>query len=288
MNRKGDIREEVIRSREDNYDILASSNFNLSDKIKISANLGASHQSRYLRMTGNSGNQFIVPNLFVINNTTTNTYIFDLIESEINSAYLSGQFSYNDYWFVDFSARNDWSSTLSKENNSFFYPSVSSSLVLTDAFDLKSDALSFAKVRASWAQAGNSGNPYQLVGAYSLNQYTHGGVPMASYTDIIPDPNLKNELTTSIEAGADLRFLKNRLSLSFTYYQASTKNQILDVPISPSSLYVKNRINAGEISNKGIEFVLGATPVKTTSGFEWTTVFNFNRNRNKVESLYPG
>ncbi len=288
LNRKGDIREEVIRSREDNYDILASSNFNLSDKIKLSTNLGASHQSRYLRMTGNSGNQFIVPDLFVINNTTTNTYIFDLIESEINSAYLSGQFSYNDYWFVDFSARNDWSSTLSKENNSFFYPSVSSSLVLTDAFNWKSNALSFAKVRASWAQAGNSGNPYQLVGAYSLNQYTHGGVPMASYTDIIPDPNLKNELTTSIEAGADLRFLKNRLSLSFTYYQASTKNQILDVPISPSSLYIKNRINAGEISNKGIEFVLGATPVKTSSGFEWTTVFNFNRNRNKVESLYPG
>lgn len=97
LNRKGDIREEVIRSREDNYDILASSNFTLSDDIKLSANIGASHQSRYLRMTGNSGNQFIVPDLFVINNTTTNTYIFDLIESKINSVYLSSQFSYKDY-----------------------------------------------------------------------------------------------------------------------------------------------------------------------------------------------
>ncbi len=288
LNRKGDIREEVIRAREDNFDVLASSNFKLTDDIKLSANLGASHQSRYLRMTGNSGNQFIVPNLFVINNTTTNSYIFDLIESKINSAYLSGQFSYKDYWFVDFSARNDWSSTLSKENNSFFYPSVSSSLVLSDAFKWQSEALSFAKIRASWAQAGSSGNPYQLTGAYSLNQYTHGGVPMASYTEIIPDPNLKNELTTSIEAGADLRFLKNRLSFSFTYYQAKTKNQILDVPIAPSSLYVKNRINAGEISNRGIEFVLGATPIKSESGFEWNTTFNYNRNRNKVESLYPG
>lgn len=287
LNKKGDIREEVIRSREDNYDVLASSNFAASDDIKLSFNLGASHQSRYLRLTGNTGNQFIVPKLFVINNTTTNSYLFDLVQSKINSAYFSGQFSLKDYWFVDFSARNDWSSTLSKANSSFFYPSVSSSLVLTDAFDWKSPILSYAKIRGSWAQAGSSGNPYQLSGAYSLNQFTHGGIPMASYTEIIPDPNLKNELTTSIEAGADFRMLSNRLNLSFTYYQASTKNQILDVPIAPSSLYVKNRINAGEISNKGIEFVIGGTPIKTSS-FEWNSQFNFNRNRNKVESLYPG
>lgn len=287
LNKKGDMREELVRSRENNYDVLASSNFAASDAIKLSFNLGASHLSRFLRVTGNSGNQFIVPNLFVINNTTTNTYIFDLVESKINSVYASGQFGYKDYWFVDFSARNDWSSTLSKENNSFFYPSVSSSLVLTEAFKWSSPVLSYAKVRGSWAQAGSSGNPYQLTGAYSLNQYTHGGIPMASYTEIIPDKNLKNELTTSVEAGADLRFAKNRLSLSFTYYEARTKNQILDVPIAPSSLYVKNRINAGEISNKGFEFVLSGTPVKTEN-FEWTSQFNFNRNRNKVESLYEG
>lgn len=287
LNKKGDIREEVIRSREDNYDFLASSNFAANDDINLSFNLGASHLSRYLRLTGNSGNQFIVPNLYVINNTTTNTYLFDLIESQINSTYMSGQFAFRDYWFVDFSARNDWSSTLSKKNNSFFYPSVSSSLVLSDAFNWKSSTMPYAKIRASWAQAGSSGNPYQLTGAYSLNQYTHGGIPMASYTEIIPDPDLKNELTTSIEAGADFRFLSSRLSLSFTYYEARTKNQILDVPISPSSLYVKNRINAGEISNKGFEFVVSGTPVKTEN-FEWTSQFNFNRNRNKVESLYPG
>ena len=287
LNKKGDIEEEVIRSREDNYDFLASSNFNATDDIKLSFNLGASHQSRYLRLTGNTGQQFIVPDLFVINNTATNSYLFDLIESKINSAYLSGQFSYKDFWFVDFSARNDWSSTLSKQNSSFFYPSISSSLVLTDAFQWQSSTLPYAKIRASWAQAGSSGNPYQLTGAYSLNQYTHGGVPMASYTEIIPDADLKNELTTSIEAGADFRFINNRLAFSFTYYQARTKNQILDVPISPSSLYVKNRINAGEISNRGIEFVVSGSPIKNEN-FEWSSQFNFNRNRNKVESLYPG
>src|SRR5690606_33385408 len=85
-----------------------------------------------------------------------------------------------------------------------------------------------------------------------------------------------------------LSFLRNRIALSFTYYEANTKNQILDVPISPSSLFVRNRINAGEISNKGFEFMLSATPVRSESGFEWSTVFNFSHNRNKVESLYPG
>lgn len=288
LNKKGDIREELYRQREDNYDILASGNFNLSEGIQLGLNLGASHQSRFLRLTGNTGNQFIVPNLFVINNTTTNSYLFNLVESKINSVYASGQFSYNNYWFVDFSARNDWSSTLSKENNSFFYPSISSSLILNEAFGWETGVLDYAKIRGSWAQAGSSGNPYQLTGTYSLNQYTHGGIPMASYTEVIPDPNLKNELTTSIEGGLDMQLLKNKLNLSFTYYQAKTKNQILDVPISPSSLYVRNRINAGEISNKGFEFSIGATPLKTENGLEWNTIFNFNRNKNQVESLYPG
>lgn len=288
LNKKGDIREELYRQREENYDILASSNFNVSDVVQLGFNVGASHQSRFLRMTGNTGNQFIVPNLYVINNTTTNSYLFNLVESKINSVYASGQFSYNNYWFIDFSARNDWSSTLAKDNNSFFYPSVSSSLVLNEALEWNSTLLNFAKIRASWAQAGSSGNPYQLTGTYSLNQYTHGGVPMAAYTEVIPDPNLKNELTTSIEGGFDVQMLQNKLNLSFTYYQAKTKNQILDVPIAPSSLYVRNRINAGEISNKGFEFSIGATPVKSDSGWEWNTVFNFNRNKNQVESLYPG
>ncbi len=288
LNFRGDLREEVIRVRENNYDALLSSNFAVTDDIKVGINAGASHLNRYLRQTGNVGTSFIVPDLYVINNTLTNSYLFDLIESEINSVYASGQVSYKDYLFVDFSARNDWSSTLSKNNNSFFYPSVSGSLVLSEAFNLQNDFLSYLKVRASWAQAGNSGNPYQLTGTYSLNQFSHGGIPLASFTEIIPDPNLKNELTTSVETGADIQVLQNRLGLSFTFYRAATKNQILDIPIAPSSLYAVNRINAGEISNKGIEFVINGTPLKTAGGFTWESSFNFNKNVNKVESLAPG
>ncbi|MBP3944272.1 SusC/RagA family TonB-linked outer membrane protein [Sphingobacteriaceae bacterium WQ 2009] len=288
LNRKGDMREEVIRSRENNYDFLLSANFPVSDQVKISLNGGASHLKKYLRQTGNVGTQFVVPKLFVINNTITNSYLFDLVESEINSVYASGQVAYNDYLFVDFSARNDWSSTLSKKNNSFFYPSVSTSYVVSEALKFQSDWIPYFKVRGSWAQAGSSGNPYQLTGAYSLNQYTHGGQPLATFTNVIPDPNLKNELTTSMELGADMRLFKNRVTLSFTAYQAKTRNQILDIPISPSSLYEVNRINAGEISNRGIEFMLAGKILSSSSGFKWDATFNFNKNVNKVESLADG
>lgn len=288
QNRNGDMEEQVMRVREDNFDVLLSSNFNLSKDITFGLNAGASHQQRFMRLTGNTGREFIVPKLYVINNTLTNSYLFDLQESEINSVYASGQFAFRNYWFVDFSARNDWSSTLSPENNSFFYPSVSTSLILTDALDIQSDVLSFLKVRGSWAQAGSSGNPYQLTGSYSLDQFTHGGQPMASFSSTIPDPNLKNELTTSVEFGADVRLLDNRLGLSFTYYNASTKNQILDVPLPPSAKFEFRRINAGEIRNKGIELTLSGTPLKLDNGFTWESSFNLARNRNMVVSLTEG
>ena len=287
-NKNGDITEQVSRVREDNSDVLLSLAPALSKQFSFALNLGANHQKFFSRTTGNTGNEFIVPNLYAINNTLTNSYVFGLSESSINSVYLSGQVGYKEFAFIDFSARNDWSSTLSPENNSFFYPAVSGSLVLTDAFNIQSDALSFLKLRGSVAQAGSSGNPYQLTGTYSLDQNPQGGIPLASFSSTIPDPNLKNELTTSIEVGIEARFLKNRAGLALAYYKADTKNQILDVPLPTSSTFASRRINAGEISNHGVEVTLNGTPVKTASGFKWDVTFNFSKNRNEVVSLAEG
>lgn len=287
-NKNGDITEEVTRTREDNSDVLLSLIPKVSDDISFSLNLGANHQRYYSRTTGNTGNEFVTSNLFVINNTLTNSYVFGLTESSINSVYGSGSVGYKDMAFLDFSARNDWSSTLSPKNNSFFYPAISGSLILTDALRIQNPVLSFLKVRASWAQAGSSGSPYQLNGNYSLDQYTQGGIPLASFSSTIPDPNLKNELTTSNEFGLEARLFKNRLGLTFAYYQASTKNQILNVPLPPSSTFTSRLINAGEIQNHGIELSLTATPVKTASGFTWDATVNYSHNRNQVVSLAEG
>lgn len=288
QNRNGDIIEDVTRTREQNSDVLLSLTPELSKDFSLALNLGANHQQFFSRTTGNTGNEFITPNLFAINNTLLNSYIFGLSESSINSVYGAGSVGYQNYAFLDFSARNDWSSTLSPANNSFFYPAVSGSLVLTDAFKLQSNVLSFLKIRASWAQAGSSGSPYQLSGNYSLDQTPHGGLPLASFTSVIPDPNLKNELTTSTEFGVETRFFKNRLAINLAYYNASTKNQILNIPLPPSSTFSSRRINAGEIGNQGIELSITGTPIKTASGFSWDATLNYSKNVNKVVSLTEG
>jgi TonB-linked SusC/RagA family outer membrane protein len=287
-NRNGDINEQVTRVREDNSDVLLSLTPQVSNNISFGLNLGANHQKFYSRTTGNTGTEFIVPNLYAINNTLTNSYVFRLTESAINSVYLSSQVGFKEYLFLDFSARNDWSSTLSPANNSFFYPAISTSLVLTEAMNLQSNALSFLKLRGSVAQAGSSGSPYQLTGTYSLDQNAHGGVPLASFSSTIPDPNLKNELTTSVEVGVEARVFQNRAGLTFSYYDATTRNQILDVPLPPSSTFSSRRINAGEIRNHGVELALNGTAIKSASGFTWDVIFNFSRNRNEVVSLAEG
>ena len=287
-NRNGDIFEDVTRVMENNSDVLLSLTPELSKDFSLALNLGANHQQFSARTTGNTGNEFIAPNLYAINNTLINSYIFGLSQSAINSIYASGSVGFRNYAFVDFSIRNDWSSTLSPANNSFYYPALSGSLVLTDALNIQSNVLSFLKVRASWAQAGSSGSPYQLTGNYFLDQTPHGGLPLASFTSVIPDPNLKNELTTSVELGLEARFFKNRLGINFAYYDASTKNQILNIPLPPSSTFGSRRINAGEIRNHGIELSITGTPIRTASGFSWDATVNYSRNRNNVVSLTEG
>ncbi|MBD0260448.1 MAG: TonB-dependent receptor, partial [Cytophagales bacterium] len=138
------------------------------------------------------------------------------------------------------------------------------------------------------AQAGNSGNPYQLIGTYSLDNNLQAGRSLASYTNRLPLTDLKNELKTSIEVGADIRLFNNRGGIDFTYYDASTRNQIIPIDISPSTGFATRVINAGEIRNHGFEVLLNATPIQFTNGFRWDVSFNYTRNYSEVVELAPG
>ncbi|MCE5347345.1 MAG: SusC/RagA family TonB-linked outer membrane protein [Bacteroidales bacterium] len=287
-NKNGDISEYVTRTRETNSDIMFSSNFKAGNNIDISLNAGGNRQKYSARSVGYAGYEFIVPDMHVINNAKTQYPSFGLSESAINSVFGSGQIGYSNYLFVDMSARNDWSSTLPLKNCSFFYPSFGVSFIPSEAFNIKNGWLDFLKVRASVAQAGSSGSPYSLIGTYSLYGYKQNGISLGGYTSTVVDPNLKNELTTSYEGGVDVNLFQNRLMLNFTYYVASTKNQILSVPISTATSFSSRTINAGEIENKGVELMISATPVKTSTGFTWETSFNFSRNRNTVVELVEG
>lgn len=233
-----------------------------------------------------------VPNAFFIKNGTAISASNDVSNKAVNSVYGMASLSYNNYVFVDVTARNDWSSTLPKENNSFFYPSVGVGLIVTDMlkneFDVKVPSwLTFAKLRGSYAEVGNDTSPYSISDNYTIINVIAGGSLKGSYvSEVAKLLTLKPENIKSTELGFDLRFFNNRLGVDFTWYKKNATNQILNIPVSKSTGYSKRRINAGNIENQGYEVVINATPLQTHN-FTWNTTLNYTLNRNKIKELHP-
>ena len=227
-----------------------------------------------------------MPGLEVVTNQNTRSHGYGYNEKQINSLYGSAEFSYNDYFFLNFTARNDWSSTLPIENNSYFYPSISGSFVFSDALQVPS-WLSFGKVRASWAEVGGDTNPYALALTYSL-QGSHLGQPRGAIAQgQIPLASLKPSSSVGIEGGFDVRFMENRFGVDFTWYTQSATDQILSTTISSASGFGSQVINAGEIKNTGVELLLTTTPYRTANT-RWSLDFNISRNTNEVVELVEG
>lgn len=212
------------------------------------------------------------------------------------------QLNYKDYLFLTARGRNDWSSTLPVSNRSFFYPAVEGAFIFTEGLDLNSGILTSGKLRASWSRVGNDAAPYLLNNTYSVNplfvsqsvQFPFNGVPgttlggIPGTSDIITNPNLTPEFTTTIELGTQLQFFNDRLNLDVTVYDQRTTDAIAFQSIPSVSGFTNYQTNFGEISNKGIEITLGGTPVSLSNGFEWNLSANFTHNKNVVEELAPG
>ena len=280
----GSISERVNRVRETNADFLLTADKDISDDFGFDVSFGGNMQELFIRRVGYSGGQFNFPGFPVVNNTlrATRNSNFGLSNSRINSLYAFGTFSYKDALYVNWTARNDWSSTLSPDNWSFFYPSVSASAVLSELLEFP-EAISYTKLRASWAQAGASGNPYQIFGTYGLGAFRN--FTRASFSNRIPFEDLQNELTESFEVGLEMNFFKGRMGIDFTYYDASTTNQILSATVSTASGFGSQLINAGEIQNRGIELLFTLAPFRSADGFNWDISFNMAANRSTVVSL---
>ena len=183
--------------------------------------------------------------------------------------------------------RNDWSSTLPDESNSYFYPSVSGSFVFSDAFAMPA-WLNFGKLRGSWARVGGDTDPYQLALTYGIIGQGHLGSPLGSISQgTIPLADLKPYAQVGREVGADLQLFDDRLGLDLTWYYNSTTNQILSTSISPTSGYGSRIINVGEMRNEGVEGLLSLTPLRSTR-FRWNVDFNFAKNNNRVVALVEG
>lgn len=201
---------------------------------------------------------------------------------KVYSLYGSAQLGFRNYAFVNVTARNDWSSTLPADNLSYFYPSVNGTLVFTDLFKVKSDVLSYGKVRGGWAEVGADTDPYQLYNTYGFSLF--GSNPLLTTSGIQMNANFKSESTTSTEFGLDLGFFHSRATLDISLYNTNSFNQILKVDITPTTGYTQQLLNAGKINNKGLEIALGVTPIKNQD-LDWNLGINFAMNRSKVKYL---
>ncbi|AUC83831.1 SusC/RagA family TonB-linked outer membrane protein [Polaribacter sp. ALD11] len=275
---------------EKNYSLLLLANKDdVIGKFGGAVTLGGNIMARSSNFLNGSSGDLVVPNLFTLNNGVNPSNINQgSREKKINSIYGTFQVNYNGYLFVDFTARNDWSSTLSKENRSFFYPSISTSFVFTDMLkkqnvDLPS-WLTFGKVRASYATVGNDLGEYEL-----YNYYTVGNDPnnntTAGTNDVLFNPDLRSELIKSKEIGIEGRFFNNRLGLDFAMYQSNATNQLINLPLDPLSGYNSKKVNAGDVQNKGFELSLNGKILHNPEGLNWEASINYSRNDNTIERL---
>jgi TonB-linked SusC/RagA family outer membrane protein len=208
---------------------------------------------------------------------------------QVNSIYGAAAFTFNNWWTVEGTARNDWSSTLPEGKNSYFYPSLNTSIVLSDAIPaMKGTFLNYVKLRGSVAKVGSDADPYQLRSTYTGLSGKFGGLPQFTLQNFIANPELKPETTNANEFGLELSFLDGRMTFDGSAYNRKTKNQIFTIPVSGTSGFQSKAVNAGQISNKGYDFLFGVTPVQTAGGTTWNSTFNYSRNKSMVDELAPG
>ena len=278
---------------ENNFSFLATARKdNLINRLGGFITFGGNLMQQQRNKMNASAGELLVPDLFSLNNGVNKpTVTSELIRRKMNSLYGSLQLNWDGYLFLDVTARNDWSSTMSNANRSYFYPSVSLSAVISDMLpklgSQMPDWFSFAKVRASYAEVGNDLDPYQLYNYFSVSKDPNGN-NMAKPGKVLFDSNVRSELIKSWEAGFDIRFFNNRLGLDAAWYKSNATRQLLDLPMDPFSGYSSRKVNAGNIQNEGVELSLNGAIFDNPRGFNWNATAQFSLNRNKIIDLYPG
>ncbi|HET9636011.1 MAG TPA: SusC/RagA family TonB-linked outer membrane protein [Gemmatimonadaceae bacterium] len=277
-------------SNANNSDLLLTANNRLGSHFQFNATAGGARRYERFNWDQQETAGIIVPGIFNASNAgITPTLTSFVSRRQVNSLYGSASATFNDWWTLEVTGRNDWSSTLPAGNNSYFYPSINTSIVLSDALPfLKSGFLSYAKLRGSLANVGADAAPYQLQTVYVGQPTKFGSLPQVTLDNSQKDPALKPELTKSGEVGLELGFLNGRASLDMSYYGKSTTNQIVNLTVSPASGFQTQVANLGRIDNKGFEALFDVTPLQTAGGFQWNTTFNYSKNNSKVVTLAPG
>ncbi|WP_245683428.1 SusC/RagA family TonB-linked outer membrane protein [Pseudotamlana agarivorans] len=279
----GYYREDNIFYEEVNTDFLLSYD-NTYGKWDVNLSFGGNRLNQNRNYDSTRADELINPGVYSFNNAGSQIISIESdYKKRVNSLYGFGRFSFDNKIYFEVSARNDWSSTLPKNDNSYFYPSANVSVLLNEVFSLP-QVISFAKIRGAFAAVGNDTDPYKNGQPTYTNGGTYAGNPILSESAAITNGNLKPENTVSYEFGTDLRFWGNALTLDAAVYKNSTTNQILDVPADISSGYDTRSINLGKVENQGLEVTLGLKPFNKEK-FKWNAFFNFSKNESRVSDL---
>ena len=282
----GAMSYETNRVYKNTYEAMLKYDKTFGD-FNLSAFVGGNLEQSFREKVLNNNSGQVIPGWEDITNYSTLSVSHALVRREIRSAFGMVNVGYKDWAYLEATLRNDVSSTLAENYRSYLYPSVSGSALLSNIFGWNNDKISLIKLRGSWAEVGGDTDPYSLDLSYGLHKFQVDGTSMGEVTSTtVPYAGLKPTRTYSWEVGADLRFFDSRLNLDFTYYNTRTSDQILSLPISETTGYSYAMVNAGEITNKGIEAQLSIVPVRTRN-VTYETTFNFSMNRNKVVELHP-
>jgi len=286
----GGFREDEITFQETNTEFLLSYDSKTSGTglFDVSVKLGGNIMRQSSDLLSANAPQLLAPGIFNLGNSRTNVLTEQTVaEKGINSAFGLVSVGFKNWLYLDVTGRNDWSSTLPPDNNSFFYPSFSLSGVLSEVMNLNNSPLSFLKLRASYAEVGGDTDPFLLSPFFNYRSPFGNFSALTSNRDAL-NPNLRPEQTESYEFGVDARFLNGRLGVDLTYYEMNSTDQIIFLPVTLTSGRDNRLINGGEIENTGFEITLNAQPITKQNGLNWNVDLNLFRNRAVVQSLPEG
>lgn len=278
------------RARETNIEGLLTAKKELG-MLALTINAGGNIRKNDGYAVGYSTAGILVPGIYNLSNAgITPSFSNNESHSAVNSAYGSVVATLNRAWTVEVTGRNDWSSTLPKANASYFYPSINTSFVLSDLFPriTSNRVLSFLKVRGAVARVGSDAGAYQLQTLYFGSSQRFAGQSIFSLSNVSANPSLRPERTSSSEGGIDASFLDDRIITEVTYFSKRTRDQIIPLTVSPSTGFTATTVNAGQISNRGVEASISWNPLRRRSGLNWTTSIVYTRVRNRVDELAPG
>jgi len=283
--------QESRRFRETNADFLLSGTKDFGD-FGVNATFGGNQMKRRSDNNSVQVTDFVVRDLYTVQNGRAKDPLYDLNERAVNSVYGSAEVSYKDFLYLNGTIRNDWFSTLSPENRSILYPSISASYIFSETFSTLPKWLTFGKFRVAYAQVGSDTDvpPYSNLLFYSVNSNLAANPSGAlqpvggSSGTTVPNPNLRPMSTAETELGLEMKMFDNRVGLDVSVYRKITTDQIVQAQISDASGFVDTRINSGQSENKGIEMMINLVPVRTND-FQWDFTFAGAYNITKVLSL---